>query len=107
MAKTLRIDAINGKLQERGWTQAELAELVLRQQPERYGLAKGRDFPRPKALLKLAVTLGLAIEKLVDPGATEPQIAYRKKAGAKTTDQHISKARGHRRSVEALGRDAA
>jgi Zn-dependent peptidase ImmA (M78 family) len=56
---------------------------------------KGRDFPRPSALLKLAVSLGLAFEKLVDSSdVAEPVIAFRKKAGTKTTDHHVSKARG-------------
>lgn len=93
MARTLRIDAIAGKLQERGWTQADLAGLVGVSNQSVTNWLKGRDFPRPRALLKLAITLGLAVEKLVDSGATEPLIAFRKKAGAKTTDQHINKAR--------------
>lgn len=95
MTKTLRIDAVTGKMQERGWTQAHLAEQVGVSAQTVTNWLKGRDFPRPSALLKLAVTLGLGFERLVDSGATsEPVIAFRKKAGAKTTDHHISKARG-------------
>lgn len=94
MAKTLRIDAITRKMRERGWTQADLAKLVGVSNQSVTNWLRGRDFPRPQALLKLAVTLGLAVEKLVDTkGSAEPVVAFRKKAGTKTTDHHISKAR--------------
>lgn len=95
MAKSLRVDEVSGKMRERGWTQAHLAQQVGVTSQTVTNWMKGRDFPRPTALLKLAVTLGLAFENLVDPGGvTEPVIAFRKKAGTKTTDHHISKARG-------------
>jgi transcriptional regulator with XRE-family HTH domain len=95
MAKSLRIEAVSGKMQERGWTQAHLAKLVGVSSQTITNWLRGRDFPRPSALLKLAVTLGLEFEKLVDNGETAtPVIAFRKKAGTKTTDHHISKARG-------------
>ena len=95
MAKSLRIETVSGKMQERGWTQAYLAQQVGVSSQTVTNWMKGRDFPRPNALLKLAVTLGLAFEKLVDSGdVTDPVIAFRKKAGTKTTDNHISKARG-------------
>jgi transcriptional regulator with XRE-family HTH domain len=94
MARTLRVEAITQRLQERGWTQAQLAEAVgVSNQTVTNWLAG--SFPRPRALLKLAVTLGLAIDKLVETrDAAEPVVAFRKKAGAKTTDEHINKARG-------------
>jgi transcriptional regulator with XRE-family HTH domain len=95
MAKSLRIDAVSGKMQERGWTQAHLAQQVGVSSQTVTNWLKGRDFPRPSALLKLAVTLGLGFEKLVDTGdSAEPVVAFRKKAGTKTTDHHVSKARG-------------
>lgn len=95
MTKTLRIDAVTGKMQERGWTQAHLAQKVGVSSQTVSNWLKGRDFPRPSALLKLAVSLGLGFERLVEASSTsEPVIAFRKKAGAKTTEHHISKARG-------------
>jgi len=95
MAKSLRVDTVSGKMQEQGWTQAHLAQLVGVSSQTVTNWMKGRDFPRPNALLKLAVTLGLAFENLVDSGdVSEPVIAFRKKAGTKTTNDHISKARG-------------
>ena len=55
---------------------------------------KGSDFPRPATLLKLATTLKLGFDQLVQqPVEGQPIVAFRKKAGAKTTDKHLAKAR--------------
>jgi len=55
---------------------------------------KGKDFPRPDKLLKLATILQLSFSQLVAPPPDQPVVAFRKKAGAKTTDEHILKALG-------------
>ena len=55
---------------------------------------KGQDFPRPATLLKLASTLSLGFDKLVlADEASQPVIAFRKKGGAKTTEEHVLRAR--------------
>ena len=54
---------------------------------------QGKNFPRPDKLLKLATTLTLGFDQLVMPDAHQPVIAFRKKAGSKTTDEHVVKAR--------------
>lgn len=98
MTKSLCIEAVTEKMRERGWSQGQLAEQIGVSGQTVSNWLKGRDFPRPNALLRLAVSLGLAVDKLVYAGnPAEPIIAFRKKAGAKTTEAHISKARaiGH------------
>jgi Zn-dependent peptidase ImmA (M78 family) len=55
---------------------------------------KGVDFPRPDKLLRLATTLRLSFSDLVISSiADEPVIAFRKKGSAKTTDEHVLKAK--------------
>jgi transcriptional regulator with XRE-family HTH domain len=55
---------------------------------------KGPDFPRPATLLKLAATLKLSFEQMVDRDTSaQPVVAFRKKGNAKTTLAHISNAR--------------
>jgi transcriptional regulator with XRE-family HTH domain len=54
---------------------------------------KGTDFPRPDKLLRLATILKLNFADLViTPAKDQPVTAFRKKGGAKTTDDHILKA---------------
>lgn len=78
-----------------GWTQKDLAaELGVTPQAVTNWI-KGVDFPRPEKLLKLATTLRLGFGDLVrSPEQGKPIVAFRKKAGAKTTDAHILKAAG-------------
>ena len=55
---------------------------------------KGEDFPRPATLQKLASVLSLDFDKLVLADvASQPVIAFRKKGGAKTTEEHVLRAR--------------
>lgn len=98
MRKTLNVVAIEAALAERGWTQKELAAQVEKSPQAVTNWLRGEDFPRPATLLKLAASLGLPHDRLVcvvDPG--RPVIAFRKKAGAKTTPAHVARA-------EAIGR---
>lgn len=95
MEKLLNSGAIQGVLAQHGITQKELASAVGTSSQAVTNWLKGKDFPRPASLLKLATTLGLTFDQLVltsDSG--RPVIAYRKKANAKTTDAHIAKAEG-------------
>lgn len=95
MEKLLNSVAIQRVLAERGITQKQLADTVGISSQAVTNWLKGKDFPRPASLLKLATTLGLAFDQLVQTSAPgRPVIAYRKKANTKTTDAHIAKAEG-------------
>ena len=95
MEKLLNSGAIQGVLAERGITQKQLASAVGTSSQAVTNWLKGKDFPRPASLLKLATTLGLTFDQLVQTSDVgRPVIAYRKKANAKTTDAHIAKAEG-------------
>jgi transcriptional regulator with XRE-family HTH domain len=95
MEKLLNSGAIRGVLAQRGMTQKQLASAVGTSSQAITNWLKGKDFPRPAALLKLATTLELNFSQLVQTNnAGRPIIAYRKKANTKTTDTHIAKAEG-------------
>ena len=95
MEKLLNSAAIQSALAERGITQKQLASEVGTSSQAVTNWLKGKDFPRPASLLKLATTLGLTFDQLVQTSDVgRPVIAYRKKANAKTTDAHIAKAEG-------------
>jgi transcriptional regulator with XRE-family HTH domain len=94
MHKVIHSESIRSALAQRGWTQAQLAK-QLGESPQLVSLwLNGENFPSPAKLLKLASTLKLGFDKLVAPSADQPVIAFRKKAGTKTTDEHVVKARG-------------
>lgn len=80
-------------MREKGLTQAALAgELGVSPQAVTNWL-KGEDFPRPPKLLALATRLQITFDNLVEKVVKDqPIIAFRKKAGSKTTTQHINKA---------------
>ena len=95
MEKLLNSAAIQSVLAERGITQKQLAGAIGTSSQAVTNWLKGKDFPRPASLLKLATTLGLTFDQLVQTSDVgRPVIAYRKKANAKTTDAHIAKAEG-------------
>jgi transcriptional regulator with XRE-family HTH domain len=93
MQKVIHSEKIKESLRARGWSQKELAaELGVTGQAVTNWI-KGTDFPRPDKLLKLATTLKLNFADLViTPAKDQPVIAFRKKGGARTTDEHIVKA---------------
>ncbi|MDE2401011.1 MAG: ImmA/IrrE family metallo-endopeptidase [Burkholderiales bacterium] len=93
MHKVIHSDKVKQALQDRGWSQKDLAaELDVTAQAVTNWI-KGADFPRPDKLLKLATTLKLNFADLViSPAKGQPVIAFRKKGGAKTTEAHILKA---------------
>lgn len=95
MEKILNCAAIEAALAQRGMTRKDLAQAVGTSSQAVTNWLKGQDFPRPPKLLKLATTLKLTFEQLVQASsAGKPVIAYRKKAGTKTTLAHIAKAEG-------------
>jgi len=93
MHKVIHSESLKQALQARGWTQKDLAgELGVTAQAVT-NWVKGTDFPRPDKLLRLASLLQLSFADLVlTPAEDQPVIAFRKKAGAKTTEAHIVKA---------------
>jgi transcriptional regulator with XRE-family HTH domain/Zn-dependent peptidase ImmA (M78 family) len=93
MHKVIHSENIKQSLQARGWKQKDLAEALGVSAQSVTNWLKGSDFPRPDKLLKLATTLQLGFDKLVKTDtAGQPVVAFRKKAGTKTTDAHIDKA---------------
>jgi transcriptional regulator with XRE-family HTH domain/Zn-dependent peptidase ImmA (M78 family) len=95
MEKLLNSTVIQAALAQRGITQKQLASTVGISSQAVTNWLKGKDFPRPASLLKLATTLGLTFDQLVQTSNVgRPIIAYRKKANVKTTNAHIAKAEG-------------
>lgn len=94
MHKVVHSESVRSALAAKGWDQKRLAlELGVTGQAVTNWM-KGVDFPRPASLLKLASTLALSFEQLViSDQADQPVIAFRKKGGAKTTDEHVLRAR--------------
>lgn len=93
MRKTINSDALQAALANRGLTQKQLAKTVGVSAQAVTNWLKGKDFPRPPALLKLATVLKLNFEQLVKtPEEGRPVVAFRKKGSAKTTAEHIAKA---------------
>ena len=92
MDKVLRSQSIKDAIAGLGWSQKKLAgEIGVTSQAVTNWL-KGTDFPRPDKLLKLATVLKLGFDQLVESQEKKPVVAFRKKAGAKTTEQHLLKA---------------
>jgi transcriptional regulator with XRE-family HTH domain len=94
MNKSLNQQAIQDSLTLKGLSRKDLAESIGVSAQAVTNWLKGKDYPRPAKLLKLATTLQLSFEALVNiDESKEPIIAFRKRAGTKTTDIHIAKAK--------------
>jgi transcriptional regulator with XRE-family HTH domain len=94
MHKVVHSDSVRSALAAKGWDQKKLAEALGVSGQAVTNWMKGADFPRPATLLKLATTLALSFEELVQSDTTDqPVIAFRKKGAAKTTDEHVLHAR--------------
>lgn len=95
MKKAIKTAVIRAALAEHGLTQGQLAKALGVSSQAVTNWLKGKDFPRPATLLKLAAALQLTFEQMVETGGTDrPVIAFRKKGSAKTTLAHIAKAEG-------------
>lgn len=92
MEKTINATTIKSTIASLGWTQKRLAEEIGVTSQAVTNWLKGNDFPRPDKLLKLAITLKLNFDQLVSNSAKPPIVAFRKKGGAKTTEQHVVRA---------------
>lgn len=95
MQKAIITDAIHTALSQQGMTQKQLASAIGVSSQAVTNWLKGKDFPRPATLLKLATALRLTFDQLVQTSDIDrPIVAFRKKGNAKTTAAHISKAEG-------------
>jgi transcriptional regulator with XRE-family HTH domain len=93
MQKSLSSSAIKTALGELGWSQKELADNVGVTAQAVTNWLKGTDFPRPDKLLKLATVLKLRFSELVDAQPDQPVVAFKKRGGTKTTEEHLLKAK--------------
>ena len=95
MQKAINTEAVRTALAQHGLTQQQLATRIGVSSQAVTNWLKGKDFPRPPALLKLATVLKLGFEQLVKvPDEGRPGVAFRKKGNAKTTAEHVAKAGG-------------
>jgi transcriptional regulator with XRE-family HTH domain len=95
MRKAINTEAIQSALSKRGLTQKQVAEAVGVSAQSVTNWLQNKDFPRPATLLKLATTLRLTFEELVQTaGDGQPVVAFRKKGNAKTTAAHFARATG-------------
>ena len=91
--KALNTELIKGRLRSMGLSQKELAAEVDVTAQAVTNWLKGKDFPRPPALLRMATALGISLDELLlrdDPA--KPVVAFRKKGSSKTTQAHIENA---------------
>lgn len=95
MHKAVHSPALRQALAQKGWTQKQLADAIGVSAQSVTNWLKGDDFPRPDKLLKLATTLKLRLDDLVEKPAEEGTVvAFRRRAATKTTERHIAKAHG-------------
>lgn len=94
MNRMICSESIKISLAAKGWDQKTLAEAVGVSAQAVTNWIKGIDFPRPAVLLRLSTVLALSFDQLVssDP-ADQPVVAFRKKAGSKTTNDHRLRAK--------------
>ena len=94
MQNVIHTESIKAALASKGWDQKKLAEALGVSAQAVTNWMKGADFPRPATLLKLATVLSLGFDKLVIQDQKNlPVIAFRKKGNAKTTEEHLTRAR--------------
>ena len=95
MHKVVHNQALKDALAQKGWTQKQLAEAMGVSAQSVTNWLQGNDFPRPDKLLRLASTLRLRLNQLVQdtqPVAAQPVVAFRRRAGTKTANAHVAKA---------------
>jgi transcriptional regulator with XRE-family HTH domain len=95
MHKVVHSPALKEALAQKGWTQKQLAEAIGVSAQSVTNWLKGDDFPRPDKLLKMATTLKLRLDDLIEkPAEEQAVVAFRRRAATKTTERHIAKAHG-------------
>jgi len=95
MKKQLNIPLIEAKSEQFGLNQSQIAEMVGVSRQAVTKWYQKASFPRPAQLLKLGKLLKLAREELVQSlePREDPMIAFRKRAGTVTTDEHRLRAK--------------
>ena len=93
MHRVVHSQTLKNALTQKGWTQRQLANAIGVSAQAVTNWLKGEDFPRPDKLLRLATTLKLRFDDLVQqPAQDRAVVAFRRRAATKTTDRHIAKA---------------
>jgi transcriptional regulator with XRE-family HTH domain len=94
MQKVLHRESLKNALTQKGWTQKDLASALGVSAQSVTNWLKGEDFPRPDKLLRLATTLKLRLDQLIqtNDSTDRPVVAFRRRAATKTTTAHIEKA---------------
>lgn len=95
MHKVVHSESLKNALVQKGWTQKQLAVAMGVSAQSVTNWLKGDDFPRPDKLLRLATTLKLRLDELIQtsaPARDKPVVAFRRRAATKTTEAHIAKA---------------
>jgi Zn-dependent peptidase ImmA (M78 family)/DNA-binding XRE family transcriptional regulator len=99
MEKQLNQDALNTRCEEQGLNQSAIAKQMGLSRAAVSKWFKGQSFPRPAELLKLGRLLGMRHGELILNLKPEPEplVAFRKRKGCKTTQEHITRAKnmGH------------
>lgn len=95
MDMRLKREALERRSLERGLSQSDIAEALGLTRAAVSKWFTGKSVPRPAELLKLGRFLGLRHGELVEEARTvdEPLVAFRKRAGCKTTERHMTRAR--------------
>jgi len=93
MQRVINAETIKSVLESKGWDQKRLSKEIGVSAQAVTNWFKGVDFPRPDKLLSLSTVLSIPFSKLVFTPAIElPVIAFRKRAGTKTTAVHLERA---------------
>lgn len=93
MQRVINTESIKSVLESRGWDQKRLSKELGVSAQAITNWFKGVDFPRPDKLLKLSTVLSLPFSGLVlTPNVEQPVVAFRKRAGTKTTQDHLQRA---------------
>lgn len=93
MQRVINTESIKSVLASKGWDQKRLSKELGVSAQAITNWFKGVDFPRPDKLLKLSTTLSLPFSGLVlTPNVEQPVVAFRKRAGTKTTQDHLQRA---------------
>ncbi|MGE0525664.1 MAG: transcriptional regulator [Bdellovibrionales bacterium] len=101
--KQLNVELINLRLSELGLSVPKLAEAIDVSREIVYKWLDKEKFPRPANLLQLTRILKVAYKEMVlQDLSSEPVIAFRKKAHAKTTDEHLTRAVNMGKALEPL-----
>lgn len=102
--KKLNTIVIQEKLQQKGFTQADLAEKVGVSKESVSQWLKGTKFPRPLKLLKMAQVLKMTFSEMINKIApiNEPIVAFRVKAHRKATEEYIENAKYMGRLLEEI-----